>query len=80
MNKVPEIDGAFEYDVLDLGRALEYVTVEDGKYKPSEKLAKKIEEMEIKIVFPRIISKESGWGEYKLTDIHNVVREDDNNQ
>lgn len=80
LDKVPEIkEGTFLYDVLDLGRALGWVSIEDGKYKPSEKLTKKIEEqrMQIKLVNPRVIGDEEGWGEYKLVDIHNVVRKND---
>ena len=80
MDKVSQIEeGTFLYDVLDLGRALGWVCIEDGKYKPSDKLKTKIEEekMNIKLVSPRVIDKEDGWGEYELVDIHNIVRKDD---
>ena len=79
-DKVPEIkEGTFLYDVLDLGRALNLVVIEDGKYKPSDRLKEKIEEqhMAIKLVEPRDIGEEDGWGEYKLVDIHNIVRKSD---
>lgn len=80
MNKISMVpEGSFLYDVLDLGRALGYVTVEDGKYRPSEKLNDKIKEeaMQFKLVEPRIIDEEDGWGEYELVSINNIVRKDE---